>query len=145
MPNLMRKYITFPFLWNLGWYFPLLLERKKFEDVTQHLERGPPFPDAQTWRKRLNVFSMKQKPLESSRSAHILWKLCFGSFVVWLWTFLSLRETCKGARSRREKWVKRKDFFIPVWQIVHPLGFCFALTFTWALIYHQVTPDLFSF
>ena len=91
---------------------------------------GPPLPDAKAWRKCRNVFSIKYKPLESSGSAHRLWKICFGSFVVWLWTCFSLRETCKEVGNRREKWVKRKNFCIPVGQILSlPQGFHFALAF----------------
>lgn len=52
------------------------------EDVTQHLDKEPPSPDAKTWRKGLIALSMKYKAFGSSRSVCRLPEIYIGSFVV---------------------------------------------------------------
>lgn len=123
----MRKYITFPFLWNLSWYFPLLLERNKLEDVTRHLKRGPPCPDAQTWRKCLNVFLWSSSPW-TVQGQPTDWKICFGSFVVWLWTFFSKENLYRSWKQEREVDEKKGLFHSRLTSSL-PQGFCFGLAF----------------
>ena len=107
----------------------------------------PPFPNAKTRRKCLNAFFLwSTSPWKVQDQLTDCEKPALGLFVVWLWTFFSLRETCKGAGSGREKWMKRMNFLVPFRQVLLLWPFAWPLhlysPFTRALIYQQFTSDL---
>lgn len=106
---------------------------------------GPPFPDAKSGGRAYMFFLWSTSPCKGQDQLADCEKLLW-VFVVCLRTFFCLRGPGKGAGSRREKWVKRKDFFIPVGQVLSCKVFTLLLHLnspnTWALICHKVTSDL---
>lgn len=100
---------------------------------------GPPFPDAQTWRKRLSVFFCEvQAPgkfkISSQAAKSLLWVFCCLAV-----NFFLSEGTCKGLETGG-KWVKRKDFCIPAGRSsLKALALLLQLNSasTWAFICHR--------